>query len=247
MAQSPRSTPSTPAPRLRVVATPAPLRQQVVQRLRGAIAEGHFRPGDRLVERELCEQLGVSRTSLREALRELENDGIVTSLANRGVIVSTISDQSAREVYEVRGLLEALIARRFAEHASAAQLAELGQRIDALAQAYASQDGVVTAKHAFYEALMAGADHQLAASMLRGIQLRASQLRVMTLSDPERARHSIAEIRALFKALKRRDPDAAAAAALQHVHNAGTLALRLLGAADAVPAPAAPRRRAARG
>lgn len=241
MAQPPR-TPPTAAQRLRVVATPAPLRQQVVQRLRSAVAEGHFRPGDRLVERELCELLGVSRTSLREALRELENDGIVTSLANRGVIVSTISEQSAREVYEVRGVLEALIARRFAEHASAAQLAELGRRIDALADAYAAQDGVVPAKHAFYEALMAGADHQLAASMLRSIQLRASQLRVMTLSDPERARHSIAEIRALLKALKRRDPDAAAAAALAHVQNAGALALRLLSAGDAAPAPPAARR-----
>lgn len=239
MAQSPR-TPPTPAQRLRVVATPAPLRQQVVQRLRSAIADGHFRPGDRLVERELCEQLGVSRTSLREALRELENDGIVTSLANRGVIVSTISDQSAREVYEVRGVLEALIARRFAEHASPAQLAELALRIDELADAYAAQQGVGAAKQAFYEALMAGADHQLAASMLRGIQLRASQLRMMTLSDPERARHSIAEIRALFKALKRRDPDAAAAAALQHVRNAGALALRLLSAGAAAP-PAARR------
>lgn len=237
----PSRTSPTPAQRLRVVATAAPLRQQVVQRLREAIAEGHFRPGDRLVERELCELLGVSRTSLREALRELENDGIVTSLANRGVIVSTISDQSAREVYEVRGLLEALIARRFAEHASAAQMAELGRRIDELAQAYAAQQGVVGAKQAFYEALLAGADHQLAASMLRGIQLRASQLRVMTLSDPERARHSIAEIRALFKALKRRDPDAAAEAALQHVRNAGALALRLLGHGG--DSPAAPQAR----
>lgn len=241
MAQIPQ-TPSTSAQRLRVVATPAPLRHQVVQRLRGAIAEGHFRPGDRLVERELCEQLGVSRTSLREALRELENDGLVTSLANRGVIVSTISPQSAREVYEVRGVLEALIARRFAVHASAAQMAELGQRIDELAEAHAAQAGVVAAKQAFYEALMAGADHQLAASMLRSIQLRASQLRVMTLSDPERARHSIAEIRALFKALKRRDPDAAAAAALQHVQNAGALALRLLGAGDVAAASTLPHR-----
>ena len=142
----------------------------------------------------------------------------------------------------MRGLLEALIARRFVEHASAAQMAELGRCIDALADAYAAQDGVSAAKHAFYEALMAGADHQLAASMLRGIQLRASQLRVMTLSDPARARHSIAEIRTLFKALKRRDADAAAAAAVQHVQNAGALALRLLGTGDAAPAPPVARR-----
>lgn len=230
---------STPSQRLRVVVTPAPLRQQVVQRLRSAIAEGHFRPGDRLVERELCEQLGVSRTSLREALRELENDGIVTSLAHRGVIVSTISEQGAREVYEVRGLLEALIARSFAVQASAAQIADLAAKVSALATCYAAREGVVPAKHAFYESLMAGAGHVLAASLLRSIQLRASQLRVMTLSDPARARHSIAEIRALLKAIKRRDPDAAGAAALVHVRNAGAMAMQLLANTPARVAKAA--------
>jgi len=64
--------------------------------------------------------------------------------------------------------------------------------------------------------------------MLRSIQLRASQLRNMTLSDPDRARHSISEIRQLLKALKKRDPVAAQAAAHKHVQNAGALALRLL-------------------
>ena len=220
-------TPRT-SPVLRIAAAAAPLRQQVVGSLRDAVAEGRFLPGDRLVERELCELLGVSRTCLREALRELENDGIVTSLPNRGVVVSTIGARDAREIYEMRAVLEGLLAERFARLASSAQMAELEHSVEALAQAYETGAGLLQAKRLFYEALMAGADHDLAASMLRSIQLRASQLRVMTLSDPDRSRHSIAEIRLLLKAIKKRDSEAAQAAARKHVQNAGTLALRLL-------------------
>ncbi len=220
-------TPRT-SPVLRIAAAAAPLRQQVVGSLREAVAEGRFLPGDRLVERELCELLGVSRTCLREALRELENDGIVTSLPNRGVVVSTIGARDAREIYEMRAVLEGLLAERFARLASSAQMAELEHSVEALAQAYETGAGLLQAKRLFYEALMAGADHDLAASMLRSIQLRASQLRVMTLSDPDRSRHSIAEIRLLLKAIKKRDSEAAQAAARKHVQNAGTLALRLL-------------------
>lgn len=217
-----------PSPIVRIAAAAAPLRQQVVSAVRDAVAEGRYLPGERLVERELCELMGVSRTCLREALRELENDGIVTSVPNRGVVVSTIGLRDAREIYEMRAMLEGLLAERFARLASSAHLAALEQAVEALAEAYDSGSGLLEAKRAFYEALMGGADHDLAASMLRSIQLRASQLRNMTLSDPDRARHSIAEIRQLLKAVKKRDPVAAQAAAHRHVQNAGALALRLL-------------------
>lgn len=228
----------TPPASLRIAAAAAPLRQQVVERMREAIAEGRFMPGERLIERELCELLGVSRTSLREALRELETDGIVTNLANRGVIVSTISPRGAREIYEARELLESFVAQRFAELASSAQIAELERCVDALEASYRAEQGVVAAKRRFYDAFVAGADHDLAALMLRSIQLRASQLRVMTLSDPDRSKRSIAEIRVLMSALKKRDATAAAQAARIHVRNAGTLALRLL---ERGPRPGAER------
>lgn len=213
---------------MRIAAVVAPLRQQVVLKIREAIAQGRFSPGERLVERELCDLLGVSRTSLREALRDLESDGIVTSLANRGVIVASVSLRTAREIYEVRALLESLLAERFARLASGAQLVALEQSVKRLARAHAERSGVLQAKSNFYEALMAGADHALVASMLRSIQLRANQLRVMTLSDPDRARQSLKEIRALSRALKKGDPQAAMEAARVHVQNAGAMALRLL-------------------
>jgi GntR family transcriptional regulator, trigonelline degradation regulator len=199
-----------------------------VAALRDAIARGHYQAGERLVERELCERLAISRASLREALRELETDGVVVSLVNRGVFVSTISVRSAREVYQIRAMLESILAERCALYASKAQILALEESVEQLAQAYATGRGVVQAKNGFYESLASGADHDLAASMLRGIQLRASQLRLLTLADPDRVRHSLSEIRAVVRAIKKRDSAGAMAAARTHVENAGALALRLL-------------------
>lgn len=213
---------------LRVAAASAPLRQQVVERLREAIAQGRFRPGERLIERELCELLGVSRTSLREALRELETDGIVTSVPNRGVVVTVIDAEGADEIYDLRQMLESRIAARFAERASDDEIALLERRVETLAAAYRSGQGLLQAKSAFYDALMAGSGHRLATLMLRSIQLRAGQLRLLTLSDPDRSERSLVEIRELLGAIKRRDVAAAAEAAAEHVRNAGEFALRLL-------------------
>jgi GntR family transcriptional regulator, trigonelline degradation regulator len=212
----------------RIAAAAAPLRQQVGDRIREAIADGRFPPGERLIERELCELLGVSRTSLREALRELESEGLVSNVPNKGIVVSTISPSGAREIYEVREMFEALLAQRFAVHATDAQIARLELAVRGLEAAYVSMSGILQAKNQFYEVLIEGAGHELAATMLRTIQVRAGQLRRTTLALPERAVASITEIRALLSAIKARDAQAAHAAATTHVRNAAELAVRLL-------------------
>ena len=98
----------------------APLREQVSDLLRREIVEMRLRPGQRLVERELIKQIGVSRTTIREALRELAAEGLVTTIPQKGAIVAIPSPKEAAEVYEVRALLEGLAAREFARNASAA-------------------------------------------------------------------------------------------------------------------------------
>ncbi|GAC1594862.1 MAG: hypothetical protein NVS3B28_25840 [Candidatus Velthaea sp.] len=74
----------------------APLRQQLTDVLRAAIADGQFKPGDRLIERDLCERTGVSRTSIREAFRALEAEGLIESIPNRGPVVARITRAPAR-------------------------------------------------------------------------------------------------------------------------------------------------------
>src|SRR3954466_2792457 len=90
------------------------VRSMVAQKLREAIMSGTLKPGQRLIERELCELMGVSRPSIREALRLLEADGLVNTIPNRGPIVSTVSLEEAEQIYAARALLEGYIARECA-------------------------------------------------------------------------------------------------------------------------------------
>src|SRR5687768_16541072 len=95
-------------------ATPiaAPLRRQVIGLLRNAILTFEYEPGQRLVERDLCERFDVSRTVIREALRHLEAEGLIQIVPNRGPVVSAATPAEARDLYEVREALEPMAARR---------------------------------------------------------------------------------------------------------------------------------------
>ena len=90
------------------------VRSRVAQKLREAIMSGTLKPGQRLVERELCEMTGVSRPSIREALRLLEADGLVTTVPHRGPVVSTISLDEAKQLYAARAVLEGFAGRECA-------------------------------------------------------------------------------------------------------------------------------------
>lgn len=217
---------------MRVESLPG-LREQVVERLRMAIATGRFEPGARLIERELCEMMGVSRTSLREALRELQADGLITSQPNKGLSVSVVTREDAESIYEVRAVLEGLAARLFARNASEQQLDALRRSVDRLAEVYANftADEFITAKSAFYDILLEGAGNEIAADMLRRIHTRVSQLRVVSLSSAERAQKSIAELREFLDAFEARDEERAQALCVKHVENAAEAALKNLRAA----------------
>jgi DNA-binding GntR family transcriptional regulator len=203
------------------------LREQVAERLRMAIATGKFPAGTRLIERELCEMMGVSRTSLREALRELQTDGLITLQPNRGLSVSVITEKTARSIYEVRAMLEGLAARLFARNATSEQIKALRQSVNRLAEVYEnfSAEEFIAAKTRFYDVLLEGAGNEVAADMLRRIHTRASQLRVVSLSSSERAHQSIRELRDFVDALEKRDEELAWRLCVAHVEAAAAAAL----------------------
>lgn len=203
------------------------LRERVAERLRAAIATGKFPPGTRLIERELCDIMGVSRTSLREALRELQADGLITLRPNKGLIVSVMSLQTARSIYEVRAMLEGLAARLFARNATPQQIEALHASVHELAEVYRNftPETFITAKTHFYDILLEGAGNEVAADMLRRIHTRASQLRVVSLSSAERAQQSIRELREFVAALEKRDEELAWTLCVAHVEAAAKAAL----------------------
>jgi DNA-binding GntR family transcriptional regulator len=201
----------------------APLREQVVDGLRDAIVEMRLPPGRRLIERELVEQIGVSRTTIREVLRQLSAEGLVENIPQRGAVVAAVSPVQAEEIYEVRAALEALAARRFVQHATDEHRAELRRALVEVERV--TVDGgdiqaMLKAKDRFYDALLTGAGNDTARSLLSGLQARVTVLRATSLSRPGRPPHAAAEIRAIVEALDAGDAETAAQACSLHLHMA---------------------------
>lgn len=215
---------------MRAIPKPAPLRQQVVDNLRAAIVDGRFKPGDRLVERDLCAATGVSRTLVREALRQLEAEQLVEVLANKGPIVATIGLDEARSIYQVRGVLEALASRLAAENGTPAQKRLLRQRFQKFAAACRSGNAAEAGrtKNDLYLALFDCTGNRVLESQLQLIFARTSLLRATTLASPGRLKKSLAEIEVLIKAVEDGNGDKAWAASLAHVAHAGAALTAIL-------------------
>jgi DNA-binding GntR family transcriptional regulator len=219
------------ATKIRRIATiAAPVRSQVVEMLRAAITGGQFAPGQRLIEKDLCDLMGVSRPSVREALRQVESEGLIVTIPNRGPTVSQLSTRDVASIYEVRGALEALAAQLFAASASDEQVAELDAAVTQLDGAYKTGDleKIVVAKRIFYDVLLEGCGNNILPTLFRTMNARITQLRRVSLSSPKRATVSLREIRAVLRAIKQRDPDSAFKASLHHVKEASKVALASL-------------------
>jgi DNA-binding GntR family transcriptional regulator len=213
---------------MRVGRVAAPLREQVLEVLRQAILDFRFQPGQRLIERELIEQIGVSRTTIREVLRELAAEGLVTTIPQKGAIVVVPTAEEAAEVYEVRAALEALAARRFVARASDADVAALRAafaEVEAVTHDGGDIRAMLGAKDRFYGVLLEGAGNGSVRSILNGLQARVRMLRAASLSAPGRPEQTVAEIRALVEAIEARDADGAAQAASSHVERAAEVGL----------------------
>ncbi|WP_160297791.1 GntR family transcriptional regulator [Devosia chinhatensis] len=215
---------------MRVVVTPAPVRRQVAEIIRTAITSGRFAPGQRLIEKDLCELTGVSRPSVREALRQLETDGLIEVIPHKGPSVARLTREDAAGIYQVRGALEALAAQSFASVATDAEVAQLRNAVTALKAAYGTEDveQILVAKHAFYQILFAGAGNPTIPALLRTLTDRITLLRRVTLSSPQRGAASLAEIDVILDAIERRDAAAAHAATLHHINEASKSALQAL-------------------
>jgi DNA-binding GntR family transcriptional regulator len=202
----------------------APVREQVVDQLRQAIVQMRLKPEQRLVERELIEQTGVSRTTIREVLRQLAAEGLVTTIPHKGTVVASPSVERAAELYEVRAMLEGMAARQFAERATDVHLRALRRAFE----------GIERKRH-FYDALFEGAANGTIQSLVESLQARVTVLRAASLSQPGRAAQTVEEVRAIVEALERRDGDAAAAACVHHVNEAARTVFEAMAAAEGRP------------
>jgi DNA-binding GntR family transcriptional regulator len=212
-----------------IIRQAAPLREQAVKAIRGHILDATFGAGTRLKEKDLCERYDVSRTVIREALRQLESERLVRMEPNIGPVVATLSRSEVRDLYEARATLEATAAKFAAERATAGQVNGLSATYDEIAMADGlSLPAVLELKNAFYERLAEASGNGVIADMFNNIQARISQLRHLTLGSPGRLARSVAELGVVVDAIKGRDPEAAFAASLLHVKSAEAVALAAL-------------------
>ena len=206
------------------------IRQQVTDAIREAIVEMRLMPGDRLVEREIIEWSGVSRATVREAIRQLEADHLIKTSPQRGAAVSSPSPKEAEELYEIRATLEGLAGRQCAQNASAAQIKTLRRAFESLRKTAEGngRGSMIQAKSQFYEALFAGAGNETVRDILVGLQARVTVLRSISMAQPGRLNGTVAEVRKIVEAVEARDPEAAALACSAHVRAAGAVALTAL-------------------
>jgi DNA-binding GntR family transcriptional regulator len=212
----------------------APLRLQVLDGLRHAIIDGRLAPGARLTERELTEMMGVSRTVIREALRQLESEGLITNVPNKGPVVRELSPDEAKDLYTIRAVLEGLAARLFVQNAEARELKDLAEALELVADAYqgGNAQDVLESKNRFYEVLFEGAGSETLSSMLGTLHARIWRWRALGLSHPRRSgsrsRASVKGLRAMLAAIRRRDADAAERLTREEAQSAAAEIMRLM-------------------
>jgi DNA-binding GntR family transcriptional regulator len=198
------------------------VQQGTFEKLKDAILAGVFQPGDRLVETNLCEQLGVSRASLREALRSLQSERLVDFIPNRGPQIPVLSWKEAEDIYELRGLLEGEAAARCAATISDEDIESLSRTIQTLRRVVKTNNAADKLKCAtdFYEVVLRNCGNEMIKQTLHGLHARINFLRARSMSLPGRTKASYEEMNALYLAIKNRHPKAARKIAQQHVLNA---------------------------
>ena len=217
---------------LKVVRNTPNLRELTTEVLRNAILSMHFKPKQRLVERTLCEQTGVSRTCVREALQHLESEGLVNRVANKGLFVASVTADEARQIYEVRASLESSAGQMFVIRASKKEFVELEMACRRIEKSVKDSDimSYVSALDQFYDVLLSGAKNDVARTVLRTMRARMNYLRAITsqISDMEHKLETNALLRKIVEAAHERNTKKTAKRCREFVERSAEFAIKIL-------------------
>ena len=198
-----------------------PLREVVCETLREAIRAGVLKPGERLMEIQLADELGVSRTPVREAFRQLELEGLIQIIPNRGAYVTGIKAKDVKDIYMIRSKLEGLCARWATEHITNEQMEEMEENIY-LAEFHASKghmDQIAELDNRFHNILYESCDSKMLEHLLKDFHQYVWRVRQKTLASA-RGPVSNHEHRGIMEAIKDHNADLAEELANQHMVNA---------------------------
>ena len=185
------------------------LSAKVFHSIREDILNGKYQANEELKEKNIGDDLGVSRTPVREALRQLELEGLVHIIPNKGAFVEGVTLQDIKDIYEIRTLLEGLCARWAAERITQEQLEELEE----------NWDQILELDNRFHEMVYEACASKELTRVLRDYHHYLQRIRRITLEEKARAHASINEHRAIAEALKARDARTAEECARLHIRN----------------------------
>lgn len=214
-----------------------------------AIDQGSFRPGDRLVESELADRFGVSRTPIREALQRLETQGVVAR-DGRSLVVASLDHNQLGELYVVRAELEGLAARLAAQHAAPEEVRVLWEMVEKDRGLIEQPDRAARANKRFHRQIHLASHNRYLIQQLEMVHRSMALVSTTSLAAEGRGARAMDEHAAIVRAIEARDGEAAEAAIRSHISHAFETRLKTdaeqFALADAATAPAAIAQRTSR-
>lgn len=198
-----------------------PLRDVVFNTLRQAILKGELEPGERLMEIQLAERLGVSRTPIREAIRKLELEGLVLMIPRKGAEVAEISEKSLREVLEVRRSLEELAIELACQRISPEELSELEEAENTFAKAVETGEVMAIAEsdESFHELIYRATANERLVQILNNLREQMYRYRLEYIKDEDRRQILVVEHEHILHAIRSRNIVDAKGAVREHIDN----------------------------
>lgn len=199
-----------------------PLRDVVFNTLRQAILRGEFKPGERLMEIQLANKLGVSRTPIREAIRKLELEGLVLMIPRKGAEVADITEKSLRDVLEIRKALEELAVQLACDKITEEELTELeeaGEEFKKILKNSKDITEVAEADVKFHDVIYMATDNQKLVHLLNKLREQMYRYRVEYLKNTEVHAQLIKEHEEIVEHIKAREKKEATAVVCRHIDN----------------------------
>lgn len=198
-----------------------PLRDVVFNTLRQAILTGELKPGERLMEIHLANRLGVSRTPIREAIRKLELEGLVTMIPRRGAEVAQITEKSMNDVLEVRRALDALCAELACERITSEEVERLKKACDSFEQAVQTKNikEIAKADVALHDIIVQATGNQRLIQLVNNLSEQMYRYRFEYIKDVSQHKRLIEEHHIIYESIKKKDKETASRAAKMHIDN----------------------------
>lgn len=208
------------------------LREQTAKTLRNALLNQVFKSGEKLVERTLADRTGVSRTCIREALGQLEAEGLVTRKPGKGVFVTRVTETEAIQIYEARAILESAMARLFSERANESDLLSLEAAIADAEAINAPEEAQLHAQKLDHvsDIIMQGAGNEVTSQMASLLRTRVTFLRTITarVASTERRRETMKLLNDILAAFRERDANLAERLTRSYVERSARYAISVL-------------------